>query len=109
MTFSASNGLRYCWRSSAESLSSILTHALSGLTSYLFLGSIVQLREHDLEGFDCFIVALCTMKRCMLQLVSVIRRRVEFDGLLIYRQNEPHLLIVATLTAVCISHLLRVE
>src|SRR6267154_905935 len=57
----------------------------SGLTSYLRVRSVIQLRQHDLEDLKCFVIAFCALKRCMLHLVSKIRRRVDFDDLRITR------------------------
>jgi hypothetical protein len=34
-----------------------------------------------MESLDGFVIALCTMKRCMLQLVPMIRQRIKFDDL----------------------------
>jgi len=53
------------------------------LTSCLRIGSIAHLGYHGLEGLDRFIVALRTMKRCILQLISMVRRGIEVDGLLV--------------------------
>src|SRR5258708_5452170 len=55
----------------------------SGVPSYLHVRSTVRLREHDLGGFVRFIIALCAMKCCMLQLVSKIRPWIEVDDLCI--------------------------
>jgi hypothetical protein len=51
------------------------------LTSCLNVGCVVQFGEHRSEGLNCLIIALCAMKRYMLQLVSKIRHRVEFNDL----------------------------
>lgn len=56
-----------------------------GLTSKLRIGSILQLGQHGIEGLDGFIIALCATKRCMLQLVSNMRLRIEFDDLCIIK------------------------
>jgi len=69
---SASDRLKYCWRSSGERVDHRERMIYLRLTSYLRFWSIVQFGEHDLECFDRFIIALCAMKRCMLQLISKI-------------------------------------
>jgi hypothetical protein len=56
-----------------------------GLTSKLRIGSILQLGQHDIEGLNGFIIALCATKRRMLQLVSNMRLRIEFDDLSIIK------------------------
>lgn len=38
----------------------------SGLTSYLRVGNVFQLGEHDIEGHDCFIIAMYPVKRFVL-------------------------------------------
>jgi hypothetical protein len=52
-------------------------------TLSLFAESMVQLREHGFEGVDCLIIALCSVKGCMLQFVATTRQRIEFNDLCI--------------------------
>lgn len=53
------------------------------LTSYVRLSSIIQLGDHAVQSVDSFIKALCAMTSSMLQLISNVRRRFEFDDLCI--------------------------
>jgi hypothetical protein len=53
------------------------------LTLYMRIGGIVQLGEHGCYDFDCFIMALLPLKRCILQFIPKTGRRVELDDLCI--------------------------
>jgi len=81
MASRASHGEIYCSRSALERLRYHVACGFRELTLHFRVISIVQFGQHDFEGLDRFVIPLGAMKRCMLQIISKVRRRAELGDL----------------------------
>lgn len=87
MVLLASDGERYCWRSALWMIRYHIAYIYLGVTLHFRIVSIIQFTKHDLERLDRFTIPLLFMQSCMHQLVSKVRRRVEFGDLCAIRMS----------------------